>query len=84
MLVAALEFRERVFGVAEVHHQHVVGDINVQMFFGQSEKSSRTFHVSHHAVGVCCAFKEQLARSEQQVELVSQHLFAVLVRLCHI
>ena len=68
-----------MFPVAQVDHEHVVLDVDVQMFFGQAEKGSRALHVAHDAVGVGQAFQQQAARAQQQVEFTAQQ--SLLVRL---
>ena len=56
--VAALKFRERMGLVAEVYHQHVVGDVNVQLLFRQAQICRRAVHVAYYAAGVCRTFHQ--------------------------
>ena len=75
VLVAALEFAERVLLVAEVHLQHVVSNVDVQILLRQSEISRRAVEVSQNAAGVGAACHENFARAHQQVEFSSDFLF---------
>ena len=71
MLGAALEFGERVFAVAEVHHEHVELHIHMEVLLGQSEKSGHTVHVADDTVGVGSAFDKHLTGLQKQVELAT-------------
>ena len=55
---ATLEFGKRMFFVAQVYHQHVVVDVNMQVFVGQSQVGRRAFHVAHDAARVRRAFHQ--------------------------
>ena len=71
VLGAALEFGERVFAVAEVHHEHVELHIHMEVLLGQSEKSGHTVHVADDTVGVSSAFDKHLTGLQKQVELAT-------------
>ena len=83
VLLATLELGKRVLLVPQIDHQHVVIDVDVQVFFRQAQISGRAFHVAHDAARVRGAFHQQFARPEQQVELAVQKFFGILLRNLH-
>ena len=46
MLVTPLKLGERVFLVTEIHLQHIVGDVNMERIFRQSQIGCTTLHVA--------------------------------------
>ena len=70
--------------VAEVDHQHVELHEDVKMFFGQTEERCSTLHVAHDTVGVGGTFHEELACTQQKVQLVSDQLLTrKFSEFCH-
>jgi hypothetical protein len=69
VFLAALELGERMLAVAQVDHEHIVVDINVQMLVRQPQVGGRAFHIAHDAARVRCAFHQQFTRAQQQIEL---------------
>ena len=69
MLVAPAHLGVRVCLVAEVHLQHVVVHLDMQVLLWQSEKSRRALHVAFDAAGVGTAVHQNLTGTQQQVEL---------------
>lgn len=75
VVVAALEFAERMFLVAKVHLQHIIANVNVQVLFGQSEICCRAFQVAQCSACAYRTLNQNLACAHQQVELVPYYPF---------
>ena len=72
VLDSFLEFRERVGFVAEVYHQDVMVNEDMEVFLIETEEKSCSYHVSADSVSVRCAFQQKLSGPEQQVQPFSQ------------
>ena len=72
VLDAFLEFRERVGFVAEVYHQDVMVNEDMEVFLVETEEKSCSYHVSADSVSVRCAFQQKLSGPEQQIQPFSQ------------
>ena len=72
VLYSFLEFCERVGFIAEVYHQDVMVNEDMEVFLVETEEKSCPYHVSADSVGVRCAFQQKLSGPEQQVQPFSQ------------
>lgn len=72
VLLDALELRERVLLITQVHHQHVVTDVNVDVALGQSEVGFRTPHVAEDSGRVSQTLHQNASYAKEQIQLAAK------------
>ena len=62
--IYTLELGVRMLYVAEVYHQYIIVDIDVQVVYGQAEVSRHTLHRTDDTAGVGSVFYQYATRAQ--------------------